>query len=147
MVTASHDKTLHLWDLEASIVLKKMEGHHLGVRSVAVSRDGQLIASGDDGGELIAWNRDGESLIQPIKVHSRHMWWLDFSPDSTLLASGSWDTTTELWNTKTWQVQGDPINCGTEIRCALEGHRFASYTLCFIMCFRPSYNITYESYS
>jgi WD40 repeat protein len=32
------------------------------------------------------------------------------------------DNTAELWNTKTWQVQGDPINCGTgaeisEIRC------------------------------
>jgi WD40 repeat protein len=118
MVTASHDKTLRLWDLEAGVVLKKMEGHHFGVRSVAVSRDGQLIASGDDGGELIAWNRDGESLIRPIKVHSRHIWWLDFSSDSTLLASGSWDTTTELWNTKTWQVQGDPISCGAEIRCA-----------------------------
>ncbi|KAG2031700.1 WD40-repeat-containing domain protein [Suillus americanus] len=117
MVTASYDKTLRLWDLEAGVVLKKMEGHHFGVRGLAVSRDGQFIASGDDGGELITWNRDGESLIQPIKVHSKHIWWLDFSPDNRFLASGSWDTTVELWNTKTWQVQGDPINCGAEIRC------------------------------
>jgi WD40 repeat protein len=119
MVTSSWDKTLRLWDLEGGVVLKIMEGHRFVVRRVAVSKDGKFIASGDDGGELIAWNRDGKSLTQPIKVHSREIWWLDFSPDSTLLASGSLDNTAELWNTKTWQVQGDPINCGTgaEIRC------------------------------
>jgi WD40 repeat protein len=117
MVTVSYDKTLRLWDFEGGVVLKIMEGHRFPVRRVAVSKDGQFIASGDDGGELIAWNRDGKSLTQPIKVHSREIWWLDFSPDVTLLASGSWDTTVELWNTKTWQVQGDPINCGAQIRC------------------------------
>jgi WD40 repeat protein len=117
MVTASYDKTLRLWDLENGVVLKLMEGHRFAVASVAVSRDGQFIASGDWGGEVIAWNRDGESLIEPIKIHSKYVHSLDFSPDSTVLASGSLDTTTELWNTQTWQVQGDSINCGVEVRC------------------------------
>ncbi|KAG2346471.1 hypothetical protein BDR05DRAFT_959376, partial [Suillus weaverae] len=38
---------------------------------------------------------------------------------STLLAGGSFHTIVELWNTKTWQVQGDPIKCepGAEIIC------------------------------
>jgi WD40 repeat protein len=114
MVTASDDKTLRLWHLEDGVLLKIMEGHRFSVISVAVSRDGQFIASGDVGGEVIAWNRDGESLIEPIKNHTKRVWWLDFSPDSTVLASGSCDGT-ELWNTKTWQVQGDPLNCGAEI--------------------------------
>jgi WD40 repeat protein len=117
MVTASYDRTLRLWDLEGGVVLKIMEGHRFPARRVAVSRDGQFIASGDDGGELIAWNREGEPLTQPIKIHSREIWWLDFSPDGTLLASGSLDSTVELWNTKIWQVQGDPINCGAQINC------------------------------
>ncbi|KAG2046113.1 WD40 repeat-like protein [Suillus hirtellus] len=119
MVTASYDKTLRLWDLENGVVLKIMEGHHWGIRVAAVSRDGQFIASGDFGGELITWNRDGEPLTQPIrvKVHSNKIFSLDFSPDSTFLASGSMDNTVELWNTKTWRVQGNPINCGTEVRC------------------------------
>jgi WD40 repeat protein len=116
MVTASYDKTLRLWDLEHGVVAKIMEGHRFGVTSVAVSRDGQFIASGDFGGEVIAWNRDGESLIKPIRIHSKGIYSLDFSPDSTVLASGSYDTTTELWNTKTWQAQGDLINCGAEVR-------------------------------
>ncbi|KAG1800323.1 uncharacterized protein HD556DRAFT_1524880 [Suillus plorans] len=117
MVTASGDKTLRLWDLENGVVLKIIEGHRFAVRRVAVSRDGKFIASGDDGGELITWNRDGEPLIQPTKVHSRPIWWLDFSPDSTFLASSSWDATVEFSNTKTWRVQGDPISCVAGVFC------------------------------
>ncbi|KAG2066809.1 WD40 repeat-like protein [Suillus decipiens] len=118
MVTGSGDKTLCLWDLESGAMLKKMEGHRQGVRALAVSRDGQWIASGDAGGELIAWNR-GESLIQPIKIHTYRVMImsLDFSPDSTILASGSSDGTAILWNTKTWQAQGNPINCGSYLFC------------------------------
>jgi len=140
MVTASYDKTLRLWDLEDGIELKKMKGHHLGVRSVAVSRDGQFIASGGDGGGLIAWNGDGESLTEPIKIHFHSICSLDFSPDSTVLAIGSEGTITKLWNTKTWQVNGDPINCGAEIRCVQyspSGEYLAIATLKNIQIWNP----------
>jgi len=119
MVTASGDKMLHLWDLEDGVVLKIMEGHHNAVYKIAISTDMQFIASGDKDGKLIAWNKDGESLTQPIEVHFNYIYMLDFPPASTELASGSFDTTAVLWNTKTWEVHGDPINCGpgAEVRC------------------------------
>ncbi|KAG2053742.1 WD40 repeat-like protein [Suillus hirtellus] len=117
MVTASYDQKLRLWDLENGAVLKIIQGNRSGIRELAVSRDGEWIASGNNGGEVIAWNKDGESLTQPIKAHSKAIGSLDFSPDSTFLASGSWDTTVELWNTKTWLVEGEPINCGSDVRC------------------------------
>jgi WD40 repeat protein len=118
MVTGSNDKTLRLWDLKTGVVLKKMEGHRKEVGALAVSRDGQLIASGDVGGEVIVWHGEtGESLTQPFKAHFSHILSLDFSSDGTVLATGSWDKTTELWNTKTWQPQGGPIQCGSEVRC------------------------------
>jgi len=118
MATGSYDKTLRIWDLKDGIVLKKMEGHHGFVRTVAGSRDGQLIASGDKHGELIAWHGDtGESLTQPIDAHSDWIRSLDFSPDSGVLATGSWDGTTKLWCTDTWKMQGYPINCGAAVNC------------------------------
>jgi WD40 repeat protein len=141
MVTASDDETLRLWDLEDGVVLKIMGGHHFGVASVAVSKDGQFIASGGKDGEVIAWNRDGESLIEPIKIHSKHIWSLDFSPDNAVLASGSYDATTELWDTKTWQVQGDPLNCGAEIcsvRYSPSGEYLAVATSKNIQIWNPS---------
>jgi len=116
MVTGSCDKTLRLWDLSLKdgSLLKKMEGH-ISV-AVAVSRDGEFIASGGYG-EMIAWLGDvnGKSLTKAIKGHSGWINSLDFSPDGSVLASGSCDQTTRLWNTKTWQQQGNPIDCGQPV--------------------------------
>jgi WD40 repeat protein len=112
MVTGSLDKTLRIWDLETGVVLKKMEEHSSEVRALAVSRDGQMIASGDFGGGVIAWHgENGESLTQPIKAHSERINSVDFSPDGAVLATGAWDGMTKFWCTKTSQMQGDPIEC------------------------------------
>src|SRR6267154_488420 len=74
MVTGSWDKTLRLWDLKDGTVLKKMKGHRHAVSSVAISPNGQLVASGDGGGELISWHGDtGESLTQAIGAHSTNI--------------------------------------------------------------------------
>ncbi|KAG1845679.1 WD40-repeat-containing domain protein [Suillus subalutaceus] len=120
MVTGS-GTTLRLWDLKGMIVLKEMEGHRSNVHTVAVSRDGRLIASGDREGKLIAWHgKTGEPLTQSyecIDAHSKCICSLDFSPDCTMMASGSFDQTIKLWSTTTWQVQGDPIQCGALVCC------------------------------
>jgi len=118
MVTGSEDKTLCLWDLETGVVLKKMEGHSNVVLGLAVSRDGQIIASSDKEGEVIAWQGEtGESLTEPITAHSDRIWSVDFSPDGAVLATGSYDKTTKFWCTKTWQMQGEPIQCGNWVYC------------------------------
>ncbi|KAG2137113.1 uncharacterized protein EDB93DRAFT_1253727 [Suillus bovinus] len=118
MVTGLGDRTLCLWDLKTGVIMKKMEGHRAWVGAVAVSRDGQLIASGDANGELIEWDGNtGESLTQPIRVHSKQIVSLDFSPTGTVLASGSWDTTTKLWSTGTWQMHGNAIDCSDGVHC------------------------------
>jgi WD40 repeat protein len=119
MVTSSEDKMLHLWDLETGIVLKKMEGHNASVQALAVSRDGQIIASGDYGGEIIGWHGEtGGTLTEPIKAHPHHVYSVDFSPDGTVLATaGSWDITIKFWCTKTWQMQGEPIECDGWVYC------------------------------
>jgi WD40 repeat protein len=118
MVTGSWDKTLCLWDLVTGLVLKKMEGHSSRVCSLAVSRDGQIIASGDRGGVVIVWHGEtGESLIEPIQnAHSNWINSVDFSPDGTVLVTGSEDGKTKFWCTRTWKMQGKPIKCGC-VRC------------------------------
>ncbi|KAG2356435.1 hypothetical protein BDR07DRAFT_447208 [Suillus spraguei] len=97
-----------------------MEGHSGQVRALAVSRDGQIIASGDGHGELIAWHgENGETLTRPIKAHSGGGTdSLDFSPDGTVLATCSHDSTVKFWCTKTWQMQGEPlVQSDNRVRC------------------------------
>jgi WD40 repeat protein len=117
IITGSFDKTLRLWDLETGIVLKKMEGHNARVWALAVSRDGQIIASGDKYGEFIAWHGEtGGSLTEPIKTHSYGIFSVDFSPDGTVLATtGSWDKPIKFWCAKTWQMQGEPIHSREDV--------------------------------
>jgi WD40 repeat protein len=69
-----------------------------------------MIASGDRGGEIIAWHGEtGESLTKPILTGSISV---DLSPDGTVLVTVlAWDHTVKFWCTQTWQMQGDPIEC------------------------------------
>jgi WD40 repeat protein len=119
IVTGSRSDTiLRLWDLKEGVLLKKMERHSGVVWALVVSRHGKLIASGSASGELIAWDGDtGEPLTQVIKAHTNWILSLDFSPDDTVLATGSYDQTARLWNTKTWQEQENLIQCGAFVRC------------------------------
>jgi WD40 repeat protein len=118
MVTGSQwDKALRLWDLETGVVLKKMEGHSDFVKAVAVSRDGQIIASADEDGKIIARHGEtGELLTKRIKAHSDQIYSVDFSPDGTVLAAGSYGTT-KFWCTKTWQPSGKPIKLKGNVFC------------------------------
>ncbi|KAG1811676.1 WD40-repeat-containing domain protein [Suillus variegatus] len=108
MVTASWN-IICLWDMKEGVLLKRLEGHSSSiVNALSVSRDGQLIASGDDKGTLIAWDLNiGESLTQAIKAHSGGIPSLAFSPGGSLLATGSEDGMIKLWCTKTWELLGN----------------------------------------
>jgi WD40 repeat protein len=118
-----------------------MEGHSNMVLGLAVSQDGQIIASGDDNGEIIGWHGEtGESLIEPIKAHSNQIHSVDFSPDGAVLATGSWDKSVTFWCTKTWQMQGEPIKCGDRVYCVRyspSGELLAIATLKNIEIYNP----------
>ncbi|KAG1887519.1 WD40-repeat-containing domain protein [Suillus fuscotomentosus] len=123
------DATLRLWDLETGVVLKKMEGYSNWVRALAVSRNGQIIASSDLGGEVIAWHGEtGESITQPIKAHPYQITSVDFSRDGMVLATGSWDKTVKFWSTKT------PVHC---VRYSPSGELLAIATYDNIQVYNP----------
>jgi WD40 repeat protein len=73
---------------------------HAGpVKSLAVSGDGQWLASGDVGGAL-ALTRLTPARAAPVswKGHGEGIPCLAFTPDGLRLASGSYDGTLKVWN-------------------------------------------------
>jgi WD40 repeat protein len=112
-----------------------------------------MIASGDEDGEFIAWHGEtGESLTKPIKTGSKEIYSVDFSPDDTvfkLATVGSGDVMptkvddmVKFYCTRTWQMQGEPINCGASggincIRYSPSGELLAIATYQNIQIYNP----------
>jgi WD40 repeat protein len=81
------------------------------VLSVAISPDGQAIASGLADGTIELWNRNTSKKLRTLNGHSERLNSVVFSPDGTALVSGSEDGTIKIWNLRTGQLthslQGD----------------------------------------
>lgn len=73
-----------------------------GVLSVAVSPDGELIATGDSNGDVHIWHTADGQLLQTLTGHTDWVRALQFSRDSCVLVSGSDDQTIRLWDIRPW---------------------------------------------
>lgn len=88
-----------------------LNGHTDGVRSVAYSPDGRLLASGGRDNQIILWDTTTNQPIgNPLIGHTNRINSVAFSPHSTILASASDDGTVRLWDTTNGQQLGEPFS-------------------------------------
>ncbi|MBD0303448.1 MAG: serine/threonine protein kinase [Tolypothrix sp. T3-bin4] len=87
-----------------------LKGYSDFVCSIAISPDGETLASGSRDNTIKLWNLATGREISTLNGHSGLVYSIAFSPDGETLASGS-DNTIKLWNLAT----------GREIR-TLKGH-------------------------
>lgn len=76
--------------------INRLEGHSDRINSVAISPNGQRIASGSDDGTVRLWKPTG-SVDQILKLNDR-ITAVAFSPNDQTLAAASADGTVTLWN-------------------------------------------------
>lgn len=92
------------------------------VTCAAVSSDGQTVALGLEASAPSIEIRDIRTggLLNRLVGHEHHISALAFSPDSSLLASGSWDQTVRIWDTS----EGSPV-------ATIPAHKYLVKDLCF----------------
>jgi WD40 repeat protein len=75
--------------IKATVAVQKaarvLEGHREWVLGLALSRDGSVLVSGDDKGEIIVWDRPAGKELRRWQVKG-WAWALALSPDGTALA-------------------------------------------------------------
>ncbi|KAF9814288.1 hypothetical protein SFRURICE_015225 [Spodoptera frugiperda] len=91
LITGGLDDLIKVWQLENGKLEEKhqLEGHSLGVISVAVSPDGKTLASSSQDSSLILWDLTNGEKIKTMETGPTDVWTLDFSPDGKHVISGS----------------------------------------------------------
>ncbi|KAG2356951.1 quinon protein alcohol dehydrogenase-like superfamily, partial [Suillus spraguei] len=104
MFSGSSDKITRRWDLESGKEIEEARDVcEEEITAVAVSRDGRWVITGGGRGkrpELKACEVE-TGMVKRFEGHSRSIICIDISADSTLLASGSYDSTARIWNLET----------------------------------------------
>lgn len=91
--------------------LLTFRGHFRGVFGIALSPDGEQLASAGLDRSICLWKVAGERLPRRLFGHERDVSAVSWSPDGKRLASAGWDRTVRIWD----------VAAASQIAC-LTGH-------------------------
>ncbi|HZR44540.1 MAG TPA: protein kinase [Ktedonobacteraceae bacterium] len=104
IVTASNDKTVHVWDAMTGNRLQLYRDISDAVRVVAASSDGSRIATAGSDAMVRVWDFATNRLIATYRGHvGNTINAIAWSPTQQLLASAASDGTVHVWNLTTGQ--------------------------------------------
>ncbi len=96
-VSASHDGTVRIWNLDRPDSPITLVGHKGHVVCSVFSPDGKLVASASHDRRISLWNAEDGTLLNTIDAHASALRGVVFSPDSSRLASSGEDRTVRIW--------------------------------------------------
>lgn len=121
LISAHEDQTVKLWDLNINAPsqlaadlqpFRVLRGHGDRVLSIALSQDGQQLASGSADRTIKLWNPHTGKCVHTLHGHESWVWAVAFSPNSKMVASASYDHTIRLWDAESSEciqiLQGHP---------------------------------------
>lgn len=98
LATGGSDGTVRLWDRSGSQLGAPLRGHEGPVNAVAISPDGQWIASAGADAAIRLWRRDGAPLASLWDRSRAPIWSIAISPDGRRVASAGDDGRVGIWS-------------------------------------------------
>jgi WD40 repeat protein/tetratricopeptide (TPR) repeat protein len=90
-----------VWDARTGTVKVEMKGKKSPVLSVAFSRDGTRIVSGNSDKTATVWDAETGTALLELKGHTGNVFSVAFSPDGKRVVTGSGDRTVRVWDART----------------------------------------------
>lgn len=109
-ISGGSDGNVSLWNLGTGGLRKSFPAHSGAVNAIAVSREGNVLATAGEDGTIAIWDlpqglETGTfSPKQTLTGHSSEVLAIALSPDGQTLASGGWDGTVKVWDVETGQL-------------------------------------------
>lgn len=87
-----------LFDVASGKLLQEFAGHKDSLYAIAISPNGQLVATGGYDQQIKLWDVASGKQLKSIEGHNGPVYDLAFRPDGAVLASCSGDRTVKLWD-------------------------------------------------
>jgi hypothetical protein len=94
-----------LMELATGKPIRKLDGYPA---CCAISPDGHIIAGTGAGDSIVLWDTCTGKQVGKLEGHRGQIDSLSFSPDGRFLVSGSWDTTSLIWDYRKHRRNGIP---------------------------------------
>ena len=120
--SSEQDVTIRLWDADKGRLKATLIGATHGVRAIAFSPDGTILAAGIRDRNIQLWDVAAKELVVTLRSNSHPVSSVAFSPDGRTLASagghGNWgaEGVVQLWDIPTRELiatlteEGSPVN-------------------------------------
>lgn len=103
LATKSKDKTIRLWNPHSGSLLRTIDTNPRG--GIAFSKDGSILASAEGTDKVVnLWHTGTGKLQKTLGGHLGNVYYVTFSPNGDVLASGDSDGNIILWNPDTGQL-------------------------------------------
>jgi WD40 repeat protein len=107
IASSSVDKSIIIWDIGSTRLLKRLDDQGNDISAVAFSPDGHHVASVNKTGTVKVWNIDSGEFVSfgdgAVDDKMRHV---AFSHDGSLLVAGSEEGKIKVWSAKAGEILG-----------------------------------------
>jgi mono/diheme cytochrome c family protein len=117
------------WTVADGKLIRTYEGHRDTLYGLALSPDGQTLATGSYDQQIKLWNTATGAELRTLRGHNGGVFAVAFRPDGKILASASADRTVKLWDVATGQRRdtlSQPLKEQVALAWSADGKRLAA---------------------